>query len=76
MAPLAPLATPMLSPLRKCSAYATDPSPILYDRVPHILYTDQLLSHCIWSNVHWQLVCLLRNGFFVLLLFVSKVMKQ
>jgi len=50
------------APARKFSAYATDPSPILYDAVPHILCTDQLLSHCIWSNVHWQLVYLLCNS--------------
>ena len=31
--------------------------------MPHILCTDKLLSHCIWSDVHWQLVCLFRNGF-------------
>jgi len=65
MDPLAPLATHMVChhPPRKFSAYATDPSPILYDTVPHILCTDKLLSHCIWSNVHWQLVYLLRIGF-------------
>ena len=65
MDPLAPLATHMLcrQPPRKFSAHATDPSPILYDEVPQILCTDLLLSHCIWSNVHWQLVYLLRNGF-------------
>ena len=41
------------------------PSLILYDTVPFFVYTDQLLCHCsfICSNVRWQLVYLLRDGF-------------
>jgi len=39
-------------------------SPILYDKVPLFVYTDQLSSHCAFiCSVYWRLVYLLCSGF-------------